>query len=111
MLDKEQQESLIQRQAEISANFINAGNHDYRLVVFNRGKATATNVRIECPEGNELIIDSEIQQKFPMPSLESDQTVELIAAVHMMSPRKMDVRLIWNDPSGNDREKLVTVTL
>jgi hypothetical protein len=111
LLDKEQQDSLVQRQADISANFISVGRNDHRMKVFNRGRSSAKNVRIDFPNGNEILIESDLQEKFPMPSLEPQQSVELIAAVCMDSPRRMDVRIVWDDQSGNDREKLLHLTL
>src|ERR1039457_761711 len=104
LLEKEQLENLIQRQADISANFICIGRGDYRLKVFNRGRKSAENVRIDFPSGNEILIESDLQEKFPMPALEPQQSVEIIASVCMDSPRRMDVRIIWNDQTGNDRE-------
>lgn len=111
LLDKEQQESLVQKQADISANFINIGRDGHRLKVFNRGKSLAHNVRIEFPHGNEVLIMDDLNEKFPMPTLEPQQSVELIAAVHMESPRRMDLRLVWDDQSGQNRGKLLTLTL
>ena len=110
LLDKEKQQSLELKQADISANFINIGRN-HRLKVFNKGKTTAENVRIEFPDGNEVLIPDDLNSKFPMPTLEPFQNVELIAAIHMQSPSRMAIKLIWNDPSGNDREKLLNLTL
>ena len=45
--------------------------------------ATVRNVRIEFPEGNDVVSDLEVFNKLPMESLERHQPVELIAAVHM----------------------------
>lgn len=56
LLEKEKQESLVQKQADISANFVNVGKSSYRLKVFNRGKTAAQNVRMEFPSGNEILI-------------------------------------------------------
>ena len=111
LLDKEQQESLVQKQADISATFINIGKNTHRLKVFNKGKSVASNVRIEFPSGNEVLVEGDLKQKFPMPTLEPQQSVELIAAVHMQSPRRMDLRFVWDDQSGQDRDKLIHLTL
>ena len=111
LLDKEKQESLIQRQADMSANFVCVGKSQYRMKVFNKGRSPAKNVRLDFPSGNEIVIESELKEKFPMPSLEPQQSVELIAAVSMDSPRRMDIRVVWDDQSGNDREKLLHLTL
>ena len=73
--------------------------------------ATARNVRIEFPEGNDLIMETELTDKFPMESLEKYQSVELIAAVHMQAKRKHVVRLIWEDDAQPYNEKLSYPTL
>jgi hypothetical protein len=111
LIDKQHQDVLLQKQADVSASFVNLGRSNYRLRVFNKGKATATNVRLDFPNGNELVIATEIAEKFPMASLEPYQSVELIAAVCMESPRKLDIKFIWNDPSADDRQKTMTATL
>ena len=111
LLDKEQQENLIQSQADISANFICVGRDNYRMKVFNKGKSSARNVRIEFPNGNEILLEDELKEKFPMPAIEPQQSVELIAAVSMGSPRRMDVEVVWDDQSGVDRRKLLHPTL
>jgi hypothetical protein len=111
LLDKEQQESLVQKQADISANFIHVGRGDYRMKVFNKGKNSATNVRIEFPNGNEILLEDDLNEKFPMPALEPQQSVEIIASVCLGSPRRMDVEVVWDDQSGVDRKKLLHLTL
>lgn len=111
LLDREEQESLSQKQADISANFIKVGSSNYRLKVFNRGRGLAHNVRIEFPSGNEILIEDDVDAKFPMPSLEPQQSVELIAAVCMDSPRRMEMKFVWDDQSGKNREKLLTIAM
>ena len=63
-------------------------SNNYRVKVFNKGKAVARNVTIEFPEGNNMVPASEITDKFPMEMLEQHQSVDLIAAVSMDTPRK-----------------------
>lgn len=63
------------------------------------------------PEGNDVVIDSEVADKFPMESLERQQSVELIVAVHMQTKRKHVVRLIWEDDAQSHNEKLSYSTL
>jgi hypothetical protein len=71
----------------------------------------ARNVRIEFPEGNDLVPLSDIDNKFPLESLDTFQSVELVAAVHMGTKRKQIVRLIWSDDSAEYNEKIVYPTL
>ena len=62
-------------------------------------------------QGNDLVIESEVTDKFPMESLEKYQAVELIAAVHMQTKRKHVVRLVWEDDAQSYNEKLSYPTL
>lgn len=111
LLEKENEDSLREKRADLGASFIKLGSNKYRLKVWNKGASTARNVRIEFPEGNDVVIDSEVTDKFPMESLERHQSVELIAAVHMQTKRKHVVRLIWEDDAQSHNEKLSYPTL
>lgn len=111
LLEKESQNALHQKKADISANFIKIGKNDHRLKVFNRGENTARNIRIEFPQGNEIFIDSDIKDKFPIPILEKYQSVELIAAFCMQSPSRVTIKLIWDDEFAENNEKELTPTV
>ncbi|WP_299664350.1 hypothetical protein [uncultured Psychromonas sp.] len=111
LLEKENGDALKEKRADLGASFIKLGSSKYRLKIWNKGSATAKNVRIEFPEGNEVIIDSELIDKFPMESLERFQSVELIASVHQQTKRKHVVRLIWEDGAQSHNEKLSYPTL
>ncbi|CAG9001118.1 MAG: hypothetical protein CENE_03135 [Candidatus Celerinatantimonas neptuna] len=111
LLEKENDDSLKEKRADLGASFIKLGSSKYRLKIWNKGASTARNVKIEFPEGNDVVIDSEVTDKFPMESLERHQSVELIAAVHMQTKRKHVVRLIWEDDSQSHNEKLSYPTL
>lgn len=111
LLEKENEGALNDKRADLGASFIKIGSSKYRLKIWNKGSATARNVRIEFPEGNSVVIESEVADKFPMESLERHQSVELIAAVHMQTKRKHVVRLIWEDDAQSHNEKLSYPTL
>lgn len=111
LLEKENEDSLKEKRADLGASFIKLGSSKYRLKIWNKGASTARDVKIEFPEGNDVVIDSEVTDKFPMESLERHQSVELIAAVHMQTKRKHVVRLIWEDDAQSHNEKLSYPTL
>ena len=111
LLEKESEDALKEKRADLGASFIKLGSSKYRLKVWNKGSSTAKNVRIEFPEGNDVVIDSEITEKFPMESLERHQSVELIASVHGQTKRKHVVRLIWEDDVQSHNEKLSYPTI
>ncbi|EOG5448631.1 hypothetical protein [Morganella morganii] len=111
LLEKEDEDALKGKRADLGASFIKLGNSRYRLKIWNKGAATARNVRLEFPEGNDVVIDSEVTDKFPMETLERHQSVELIATVNMQTKRKHVVRLIWEDDAEAYNEKLSYPTL
>jgi len=102
LLEKENEGAVKDKSADLGASFIKLGSSKYRLKIWNKGSA---------PEGNDVVIDSEVSDKFPMKSLERHQSVELIAAVHMQTKRKHVVRLIWEDDAQTHNEKLSYPTL
>ena len=111
LLRKETNEAIGSFKAELSVNFIKIASSRRRFKVFNKGKGSAKNVKINFPEGNEIIVQSDIDSKFPLEIMEQHQSVELIASVHMGSPSKMTVELIWDDDTGVNQSKLFYPTL
>lgn len=111
LLEKENEGAVKEKSADLGASFIKLGSGKYRLKIWNKGSATARNVRIEFPEGNDVVSDSEVSDKFPMESLERHQSVELIAGVHIQTKRKHVIRLIWEDDAETHNEKLSYPTL
>lgn len=111
LLQQGEREQLSASKADLGASFIKLGSSKYRLKIFNKGKATARNVRIELPEGEGVLIASDIKAKFPLESLEQHQSVELIAAPHMGSKAKHTIRLLWADDASDNNEKTMHLTL
>ena len=111
LLEKEHESVIRDKSADLGASFIKLGSSKYRLKIWNKGSSAARNVRIEFPEGNDIINNSEVIEKFPMESLEKHQSVELIASVHMQTKRKHVIRLIWEDGAEQYNEKLCYPTL
>jgi hypothetical protein len=111
LADKEASEQAEGKRAKLSAAFMKLGSSKYRLKVFNQGQATARDVRISFPAGNEVVLQSEVDAKFPLETLDRFQSVELIAVVGMRSPSKLTVQLDWLDEDGSDRSKIVHPTL
>lgn len=110
LLEKDEADTIEARQADIGAKLVRLGNSKYRVKVFNRGKSAARNVRIEFLDGNGMIPNDEIRSKFPMEVLEQHGSIELIAAVHMQTPRKQAVLLKWADDHSDSNEKTSYLT-
>ncbi|EGR0171328.1 hypothetical protein J4H39_22190 [Vibrio alginolyticus] len=111
LLAKETEEVIDDRKADLGASIIKLGNHKCRLKIWNKGNAEAKNVTVEFPDGNELVPESELQSKLPYESLEKHASIELLAAVHMQTPRKHKLKLGWSDEHRNKNEKIVYPTL
>lgn len=111
LLEQGANEALDARKADLGANFIKLGSSQHRLKIWNKGKATAHNVRIEFPDGNDIVADDDVARKFPLEALEQFQPVELIAMVTWGSRAKLHIRLIWDDDSGSGNEKSIYATV
>jgi hypothetical protein len=111
LLEKENAELIHKNKADISVNFIKTGKNNHRLKVFNKGNNTAKNIRMEFPDGNSLLYSSDLDTKLPIPILEQHQSIELLAIVGFGSDIRMTVKLIWDDDSGNDNEKILMPTV
>ena len=111
LLEKEDGELMTEKKADLGATFIKFGSSNYRLKIWNKGKAAARNVSIEFPEGNDCFIESDINSKFPLETLDKHQSVELIAAVEMGTKNKHAIKLVWTDDFKSTNEKIVYPTL
>lgn len=111
LLDKEAAESSNDKKANLGASFIRLGSNKYRLKIYNKGKAVARNVRLEFPDGNDTLLASDLNEKFPMELLDVHQSVDLIASVHLGSKPKLALRILWADDFASSNEKLVYPTL
>jgi hypothetical protein len=113
LIDRETAEGLASKKADLSANLITVGKNSHRLKVFNRGKGVARNVRLIdlAAQDSSILGDSDIAHKFPVAIMDQHQAVELIAFIHMGSPLKAHIKLLWDDDAGTDHEKELTPTL
>jgi len=110
LLEKEAGEVLNAQKANLGATFIKIGSNNHRLKIWNKGKASARNVTLDFPEGNECLIQSDINSKFPLETLDTHQSVELIAVLSMDSKSKHAIKLIWSGDFNDHNEKVVYPT-
>ena len=111
LLAKEEAELNREKKADLGATFIKIGSTNYRLRVFNKGKAAATNVRISLPDDDSVISRSDVERKFPMEVLEPHQSIDLLASIHMGSKSKHAIVLSWADGASQSNEKTVYATI
>jgi hypothetical protein len=111
-LDNSQRAQRESKQANVSARLYNIGNNSWKLRVFNKGPAVATNVDVE-PQlavGSMFSVDW-LKKKLPMAQMDKGDSVEILAHVHLGTPAKETIILRWDDPSGLGQRKEVEVTL
>lgn len=103
--EKETERLLLESKADLGAEFVKDEGKKPCLRIWNKGKGQARNVRIEFPEGNSFIVQAEVDQIFPLETLDSLQSVEISAVTHMVVKRKNVVRLLWSDNASEHNEK------
>ena len=106
LIDREEQETLAANRADVSGGFVKTARSSYKLRIFNRGKAAAKNVRLEIGEGAELFSVHELREKFPFPTLDTHQSVNINANVYMGSARRASFVIEWDDASGGGRREI-----
>ncbi|RWA52117.1 hypothetical protein AU476_19300 [Cupriavidus sp. UYMSc13B] len=111
LIEREKAEIAEGKRADLGANFVKLGSNSYRLKVFNQGRSTARDVRIEFPEGNEIVSETDGELKFPLETLDRYQSVQLLASVHLNTIPKMALRLRWTDDFADNQSKILHPTL
>jgi hypothetical protein len=108
LLEKEATEILNIKKADLGATFIKIGSNNRRL---NKGKSAARNVSLSFPDGNDCLVQSDIDSKFPLETLDTLQSVELIASISLGSKSKHSIKLTWSDDFSDHNEKVVYPTI
>ncbi len=111
LLEKEHSGNTNEKKADLGASIVKIGSSNRRLRVWNKGKATARNIQIEFPEGNEFVMQSDLESKLPLESLEQHQSFELIAFGHMGMKPKHTIKLAWSDDFSDKNDKTIQIIL
>ncbi len=101
------------KKAELDASFVKVPGTSGGVVlkVFNRGKATARNVKFEFLKPQFTVFKSELDV-FPLATLGPQRYVDLRGATHLGSTeKKLAVRLQWSDDHSDTNERVVHPTL
>lgn len=110
-IDKELRGRNDKLKANVSARMYNVGKNKWKIKIYNAGPATAKNVIISAYEKDGFIRETLIAEKFPMRKMESSQSVEFNAFVHMQSSSKETIELTWDDPSKLQNKNTIEITL
>lgn len=105
LIDREAGENQTQRRADLGVSIYKSGRSNFRMKVFNRGKAAARNVRLEEITDPGFLIRNDVDEKFPAPVLEPHAAIELIVIFHMQAASRTQIRLTWDDDFEKDQTK------
>lgn len=111
LLAREESDAEASQRADLSANVIKVGRSDWRVKVYNRGRAVARNVTLSWPSDDGLLMQSDVDSKFPLEELEPAHGVELHALAYMGSRSKHEITLRWSDDFSKTNEKTVYLTV
>jgi len=113
LFDKESSEKERNSCADVGASFVRVGTNKLRLKIFNKGVATAKNVRLDFPNGDQgdFLIASDFSEKFPYEELQQHQYVELLASAALSAKSKYHLIIVWDDLSGSDRRNSVYLSI
>lgn len=106
-LQKNNEEALEKKQAIIEANVYKAGKSNWKMKIYNRGKAKATNIDFE---SESLDNDDRINligdpNMFPLPSLLPQGSIELEVMLCIGHQSIHRMKFTWNDESGTERSQ------
>lgn len=74
------------------------GKNDWRIVIANVGEAPAAEVRLSWLDKPEVLVQGELEEKFPLATLEPGKSISLIAAITYDVAPPIDVQLEWKHP-------------
>lgn len=78
--------------------------------ISNTSAGTAYDVDFELMDCDDSPLTGDFPEKFPHPEMKPNSRVKLIAAMHMGSPLKYQVKLTWKDAVGEAKDDIFWVT-
>lgn len=83
----------------------------YYFYITNTGQGSAYNVAFELIDCDDSpLISNDLADKFPHPIMKNNSRIRLIAAIHMQSPSKYQVKLSREDSEQNQNEEVFWVS-
>lgn len=107
-LDKIEEEKIQRRQAVVRASLITGTNGYCILRVYNKGKATARNVRLIIKDEPDHLC---AMNPFPFPALNENENVDLSIHLYKGSPDSMSFEILWDDEYKSDNSYVQSVQL
>jgi hypothetical protein len=104
---KEENDAKNQPKFNVTIQRIGKSSHFY---VSNTGQGTAYNVNFELVDCSDSPLTSDIKEKLPYSEMKHNSRFKLMAAIHLNSPYKYDVKLTWLDCDSNPQYENFCVT-
>ena len=83
---------------------------EFRIEIFNKGRAMAQNVQIELSEEDLWNLSDEANRRFPMEIMQPGQKDNIPVSVRHDTRQKERIILRWDDDVSLDNEKAVDLT-
>ena len=84
----------------------------WNFYISNTGRGSAYNVDFELIECNDSpLLTNELQDMFPHQEMKPNSRIKLMAAIHMGSPRKYQVKLTWESADGKKYNEIFWPTM
>lgn len=78
--------------------------------ISNTGEGAAYDVNFELIDCEDSPLTGDFPEKFPHPEMKTNSRVKLMAAMHMGSPLKYQVKLSWKNESEDQQSEIFWVT-
>lgn len=99
----EEQENL-KTKPQLNVTITKLGNSNH-FIVANTGKGSAYKVNLELIDCQDNPLTSEIRHILPYPEMKQNSRFKLLAAFHMSSPLTYQVKLTWQESSGEEQSE------
>lgn len=104
----EEQEDL-KTKPQLNVAITKLGNASH-FIVANTGRGSAYKVNFELIDCQDNPLTSEVRHILPYPEMKQSSRFKLLAAFHMSSPLKYQVKLTWQDSSGGEQSEIYWVS-
>jgi len=100
---EEQEHLKTKPQLNVAITKLGSSSH---FIVANTGKGSAYKVNLDLIDCQDNPLTSEIHHILPYPEMKQNSRFKLLAAFHMSSPCKYQVKLTWQDSTGEEHSEI-----
>lgn len=97
------------KKPKFNVTLSNLGKSSF-FYISNTGQGSALDVNFELVDCDDNPLTGDFSEKFPHPEMKANSRVKLMAAIHMGSPLKYQVKLSWKNESGESQNEIFWVT-